>query len=374
MRILEIMSGHGVNGAVVHCLLLTRQLAARGHHVMLVCRHNAWIAQQVQPEVAAGTVTVVESDMSRWPFHELKRVAGVARDLKIDVANTHMTRAHNFGVFLRHFSGIPCVATAHSHKVHWHWLMADRIIAVSDATRRYHRRKNFIPPSRIETVHGFIDASRFAPCPPEARAALRRDLGAPEDALLIGAIGDFLPRKAQHYLVRALPSILAAVPNAWLALAGSVRDKKYEQLVRHEVQKQGVADRVLWLGYRQDVPQLLNALDVYVLGSLDEMFPVALLEAMAAGQAIVATAVGGTPECVPEPGAVTLIPPANPEALSQAIRQLLCDADLRAQMGEAARDTVCRHFTVEAQTPKIETAFARAIQSQRERKQGIGTH
>jgi L-malate glycosyltransferase len=369
MRVLEIMSGHGVNGAVVHCLLLTRQLAARGNHVMLVCRHNAWIAQQLIPEVEAGQVTVVESDMSRWPFRELKRVTSIARDIDIDVINTHMTRAHNFGVFLRRFSGIPCVATAHSHKVHWHWLMADHIIAVSDATRRYHRRKNFIPPHRIETVHGFVDTGRFASCEPEARGKLRQELGLPEGALLIGAIGDFLPRKAQHYLIRALPSILAAAPEARLVLAGSVRDKRYEQLVRSEVEKQRVGDRVLWLGYRQDVPQLLDALDVYVLGSLDEMFPVALLEAMAAGCAIVATAVGGTPECVPEPGAVTLIPPAKPDALSQAIRQLLCDAGLRARMGTAARETVSRHFTVESQTPKIEAAFARAI----ERKHVVGS-
>ncbi len=361
MRVLEVMSGKDINGAVMHCLLLTRQLAARGNHVMLVCRHNAWIAQQLQSEVASGAVTIVESDMSRWPFAELRRVAGIARDLKIDVINTHMTRAHNFGVFLRRFSGIPCVATAHSHIVHFHWMLADRIIAVSNATMRYHRSKNFIPARRIETVHGFVDTARFGSFQSWDRLKLRTELGISEETLLIGGIGDFLPRKAQHYLVRALPSILSAVPQARLALAGHTRDKKYEALVRREADRLGVTDKILWLGYRKDVPQLLDALDVYVLGSLDEMFPVALLEAMAAGCAIVATAVGGTPECVPEPGAVTLIPPASTDALSQGIRQLLCDEPLRRQMGAAARATVEKHFTVESQTPKIEAAFERAI-------------
>jgi glycosyltransferase involved in cell wall biosynthesis len=91
------------------------------------------------------------------------------------------------------------------------------------------------------------------------------------------------------------------------------------------------------------------------------MFPVALLEAMAAGKAIVATAVGGTPECVPEPGALILIPPADPPALANAILSLLLDPERRRQCGEAAHATVCRHFTVQTQTPKIEAAFARAV-------------
>jgi glycosyltransferase involved in cell wall biosynthesis len=361
MNVLEIISGHGVNGAVVHCLLLTRQLAARGNHVLVLCRHDAWIIQQLQPEIEAGTVTILESDLSRWPFHELRRVAARARELQMDVIHTHMTRAHNFGVFLRRFSGIPCVATAHSHVVHWHWWMADHIIAVSDATRSYHRRVNLIPARRIETVHGFVDAARFGSCLPEARIALRQELGLQEDQLLVGAIGDFLPRKAQHHLIRALPVILNTVPTARLALAGSVRDQKYMRFVKSEAERLGVTDRILWLGYRQDVPQLLDALDVYVLASLDEMFPVALLEAMAAGKPIVATAVGGTPECVPEPDAVTLIPPADPAALTRAILDLLCDAGRRVGCGQSARELVRRHFTVQSQTPKIEAVFARTI-------------
>ncbi|WP_082627756.1 glycosyltransferase family 4 protein [Chthonomonas calidirosea] len=362
MRIMEIISGVGVNGAVVHCLLLTQELARRGNEVVLVCRHNAWIGQQL---AHTANVTVVESDMRRWPLDELRRMAALARERQIEVINTHMSRAHNFGVFLQRFSGIPCVTTAHSHKIHPHWWFAHHIIAVSEQTRRYHLRFNRVRASRIDTVHGFVDVARFRGLDAHTRLQTRADLGVDEETFLVGAIGDFLPRKGQLYLVRALPQLLERIPRLRLALAGSVRTESYYQKVRREASRLGVQEAILWLGYRQDVPQLLAAFDVYTLVSLDEMFPVAILEAMAAQKPIVATAVGGTPECAAEVDSIYLIPPADPQAIVKALVELYEDPQKRAQLGQRAYETVCAHFTVEQQAPKIEAVFRKAIAAAR---------
>jgi glycosyltransferase involved in cell wall biosynthesis len=133
-----------------------------------------------------------------------------------------------------------------------------------------------------------------------------------------------------------------------------------------EARRLGVEDKILWLGYRQDVPDLLGALDLYVLASLDEMFPVGVLEAMASGKPIVVTRVGGTPECLPNDRAGILVPPANVESLAKTVIDLLCDEGRRTVMGAAARAAVEQHFTVEALTPQIEALFARVV----ERRQG----
>jgi len=159
MRIMEIVSGVGVNRAVTHCLVLTRELARRGHAVTLVCRPDAWIARQL----AVDPVDVIPSDLHRWPLDELRRLAALARERRIDVVHTHMSRAHSFGVLLRWAGGLPCVATAQSRHVQLHWMFNDRVIAVSDTTRRFHRSYNLVRADRLVTIPDFVDGGGITP-------------------------------------------------------------------------------------------------------------------------------------------------------------------------------------------------------------------
>lgn len=360
MNILEIVSGADINGAVIHCLLLARQLTRRGHRVTLLCRHNAQILRHLGSE----PIEVIESDLRRWPLTELKRLATITQAQKIDIIHTHMTRAHNFGVFLRRFTGVPCVATAHSHLIQLHWMFADHILAVSEATRQFHLRHNLVRPERIETIHGFMDYARFADVPEGCRSDVRAELGLCETTPLLGIIGDIIPRKGQIHLIRALPRIVLALPDARLLVVGDPKRRigpKYRAELIAEAERLGVASRIHWAGQRNDVPRLLRALDLFVMASLEEMFPVAVLEAMASGLPIVATEVGGVPECVEPEKTALLVPRADSEALGKAIVRLFCDEERRRQMGAHAQQVARAQFTAESQTPKIEAAFARVI-------------
>ena len=167
MNIMEIISGTRVNGAILHCLLLSRELARRGNRITLVCRPGSWIGERA----AEDGIEVVRSDLHRWPVNELRRLAGIVRQRKIDVIHTHTSRSNFFGVLLRWFSGAPSVATAHSRHLQLHWMFNDRVIAVSEATRHYHRAQNFVRASRIETIHNFIDYPRLLAVPSDARHA-----------------------------------------------------------------------------------------------------------------------------------------------------------------------------------------------------------
>ena len=364
MNIMEIVSGAEVNGAVIHCLLLTRSLAQRGHQVTLLCRENAFIAGQL----CQDNVEIITSDMHRIPFDELRRVAGLCRERRIDVLHTHMTRAHNFGVCLRRFYHIPCVATAHSHIIQPHWMFNDHVVAVSNATCRFQRRRNLVREQRIETIYGFMDYPRFAGVSCASGMQIRQEWGLDAQTPLIGVIGDIIPRKGQLHVIRALPRILAACPTARLAIIGEPkRGVEYFHKARAEAERLGVNDQIIWAGHRNDVPHIMSALDVYALASLDEMFPVAVLEAMAAGKAIVATHVGGVPECVHNKETALLVPSEDPDALAQAIVTLLTDPLLRQQLGNRAREVAHAQFSVESQTPRIEAVFERVIRQ-------CGTH
>ncbi len=355
MHVLEIVSGTTINGAVSHCLLVSRELARRGHRVTAVCRPEAWVA----PQFRAAGVDVITSDLRRWPPGELRRIGGFARKNGVDVVHTHMSRAHLFGVLLRFRSGVPCAASAQSRHFQLHWMFNDLVIAASEATRRYHVRWNLVPSGRIVTIANFVDIDLFAPPSDEARRDSRAEWGLDDDDLLLGVIGHLFPRKGQLYLVEALPEIVAATPGVRLILVGDVNIHYVDQ-VKDAACRGGVADRIIWAGQHDNVRPVLEALDVCVLPSLEETLPLTVLEAMASGLPVVATAVGGTPECIVDGQTGVLVPPADPPALARAIIPLLQEADRRRQLGAAARCHVEEHFSIASQLPRIEEALARA--------------
>jgi glycosyltransferase involved in cell wall biosynthesis len=355
MNIMQIVSAGDVNGAVVHCALLSRELARRGHSVTLVCRPYAWAAQRV----ADLPIEVVYSDLHRWPLDELGRVGKIARDRGVDVVHTHMSRAHAFGVLLRMRTGIPCVATAHNRYVQLHWMFNDFVIGTSAATTRFHRRYNLVRRRRSRTIHNFIDEQAVESVPPGTRERLRRSFGASDRHVLVGQIGDVIPRKGLLYLVRAMPSVLAAAPNVRLLVVGDVKNSAdYLSQIKTEARELGVADAIHWAGHRRDIADVLSALDVVALASLEESLPLSILEAMASGKPVVATSVGGLPECVADGETGFLVPPAKSNSLAAAILRLAADGLQREQLGLAGMARIASEFSLSAITSQIEGVYA----------------
>jgi glycosyltransferase involved in cell wall biosynthesis len=358
MKIMEIVSGGDINGAVVHCALVCRELARRGHEVTLVCKPHAWIAQRLADE----PVRVLYSDLHRWPMDELGRIAAEARASGVDVIHTHMSRAHAFGVLLRLRTTIPCVATAHNRYVQLHWMFNDFVIGTSAATTRFHRRYNFVRKRASETIHNFIDEEAVARVPHGTRTRLRSSFGANEGHVLIGQIGDIIPRKGLLHLVRALPAILARQANARLIVVGDVKNSApYLAQIKTEARALGVADAIHWAGHRRDIPDILSALDIVALASLEESLPLSILEAMASCKPVVATSVGGLPECIAAGENGVLVRPGRPDALADAVGHLASDAALRRQMGERGRERIAAEFSVGAITARIERVFEQVV-------------
>ncbi len=356
MHIMQIISGEGFNGTVLHCLLLSRELARRGHRVTLVCLPDSAIAREVAAERG---IEVVASDLHRWPTDELKRIAAIIHQRGVDVIHAHNSRAQFFGILLRWVAGVPSVATAHSRHFQLHWMFNDRVIAVSEASRQYQRRVNLVRAGRIETIHNFIDHRRFDQVPPDVRAEVRDSLGIDESTPLLGTIGDVIPRKGMTHFVDALPQIVEEVPQARLAVVGSIDETEYVEQVKSKARRLGVERAMIWTGHRRDVDRLITALDVFVLPSLEESFPLSILEAMAARLPVVATTVGGVGECVSDQRTGLLVPPADGASLAEAVLELLHDPSKRRQLGQAGRERVLKEFSVESQVREIENALAR---------------
>jgi glycosyltransferase involved in cell wall biosynthesis len=359
---MEIVSAPEVNGAVIHCLQLSRELARRGNEVSVVCRPGSWIRRQL----TGGPIEAIESDLHRWPPDELRRVATMVRQRNIDVVHTHMSRAHFFGVLLRWFAGVPSVATAHNRLLQLHWMFNDHVIAVSEATRRFQHRVNLVRGSRLTTIPNFIDARRAPSLPPGGRAAVRTRIGVDEASLLVGVVGAIIPRKGQVHLARALPKILSHFPEARLVLVGTTEfTPEYVRKVRAEAERLGVASRIVWTGHREDAAEILGALDLFVLPSLEESLPLSILEAMAAGLPVVATAVSGIREVVRENETGLLVRPRDSGALADAIVSLLADPERRRRFGQAGQHVVRTRHSIETQVSAIEQVLARVAGQRR---------
>jgi glycosyltransferase involved in cell wall biosynthesis len=177
------------------------------------------------------------------------------------------------------------------------------------------------------------------------RAATRRALGVPDEALTIAIVANLIPYKGHLDLVEALGRAAPDLPDWRLLCIG--RDDGHGPTLREAAARAGIADRIQWLGPRHDVDALLGAADIGVLASHEEGFSNALLEGMAAALPMIATSVGGNPEAVVEGETGLLVPPRAPERLADAIRALGCDPARRAAMGAAARRRVEERFSLE---------------------------
>jgi len=358
MHIAEIISGKRVNGAVMHCLEISRQLARRGHRITVVCRPGCWIIEQLRDE----PVDIIESTLKRTP-KELRRVAKLLREQRVDVVHTHMSSAHFFGILLRFIAGFRCVATAHNRKFQLHWMLNHRVIAASHATAHYQRRFNFVSPRRLATVHNFIDIDKYDSTPAEARQNLRAEFGLADHHVLIGCVGSVIERKGMRYLVAALPKILESCPDLRLLVVGDGENDYARQLRSELAPSLGVSDKIIWAGHRSDIAAVLASLDIYALPSLEETFPLSTLEAMASRLPVVATSVGGLPECIVEGNTGFLVPPADSDAFAAVVSRLATYASLRNAMGEAGFARVTEYFSPDSQLPKIEAVFEQAIGS-----------
>ncbi len=212
-------------------------------------------------------------------------------------------------------------------------------IAVSDGNRNVLLNEYGFPSDRLMLISNAVDTHYFRPRPDDG--TLRHSLGIPPHVPLIGTAARLTPTKGQSILLTALPMIWAADPNVHVVLAGAGGQ---EAELRQMAAGLPRSDQVHILGAIADIRSLLAALDLFVLPSLAEGLPFAVLEAMAMERAVVASAVGGTPEAVSDGVTGLLVTPVDSAQLAMAINRLLGDAALRERMGQAGRERVLELF------------------------------
>ena len=218
--------------------------------------------------------------------------------------------------------------------------LTDRAIAVSGSTRDFLVRERHVPAERVRLIWNGAPLAEFAPVSRDVALAVRRELGLPEAAPVVGAISRLSEQKGHRYLLDAAPRVLARRRDARFLVAG---DGDQMPALRRQAEALGIAPSVIFAGHRTDVPAVLGAIDVFCISSTYEGTPLALFEAMAAGKTIVSTAVDGCREVLDDGVTGLLVPPRDPDALAGALLRCLDDPALRATLARRAREAAARY-------------------------------
>ncbi len=233
----------------------------------------------------------------------------------------------------------------------------DVSIAVSHGVRDYLLKECGLDPARVRVVHNGVDIAAIDAARPGPE--VRRALGLPDEAPVIGLVGRLDHwGKGHRELFEAMARLKDRHPCQALIVGGGRREDE----VRALAASLGLADAVHFLGQRQDVPDLLHAMDIFVLPSYSEGVSLALLEAMAAGLPVIATNVGGLPEVVTDGDNGLLIPPKDPEALAEALARLLDAPDFAKKLGENARRQVREHFSLDRLGREINEIYGELVE------------
>jgi L-malate glycosyltransferase len=357
MRILQIHSGVNLNGAVRYASLVSRLLALRGHEIVVLQRPDVDLGAVVP---LPGNIEFQISSLRRLPG-EVRRVAQLCREKRIDVVHTHKSSAHAFGALLRMFYGVPCVATAHSLNYQLHWPVNDRVVCHNQESMRFMHNWNLVPWRKLRQVPAFVDECYLAGAAEEP-SATRRRLGLEPGRKMLLTVGNVERRKGIADIVEALPSVLAAGIDAGLVIAGWFHSTGYRSEVEARARALGVEHRVIWLAGTsdRDVGHLLRAADLYVQASHVETGPLVVLEAMAQGLPVVGTTCGSMPDFI-SPGVTgELVPVGKPRALGEAIVRVLADPERARALGREGRRRFATQFSAEVNIPKLEAILAEA--------------
>jgi glycosyltransferase involved in cell wall biosynthesis len=340
MRILQVITPSKIAGAERSTASLCEHLVRAGHRVTITCKRGhalndllRAVPLDVRPLPISGKANVAAAF----------RLARLARSVGAEVIHTQLSTAALWGAVAGRLAGVPSVAHVRALNSKVCYLLADRVVAVSEAVRR-HLIGQGMEGDRIDVVYSGVDARRFAN--PPAKAEARRALGLPEGGLIVGVLAHLSKKKGHAVFLEAFRRAARAYPEAIAVFAGDGRSR--ERLQQRALDL-GLHEKVVLLGYCEDVLPVYSALDLLVLPSVrGEGLPRVLLEAGFLGLPAIGSDLSGVPEIIRDGETGYVVRPGDPDAMAARIEALLADGAARERLGNAARDWIRTRFTVEA--------------------------
>lgn len=367
VNVLYLITEFNVGGAERVVERLATQISKRRHRVLVACLYDPG---PVADEIIAAGIPVVNLGMrGKSDLRVIYRLFRLVRTERIQVIHSHLFHANLLAALVGKLASIPVIiATRHSVDIggmnrewlnHWTGHFCDAVVAVSKEVYEAELERSRTDPSKVVIIPNGVQVEAFAPVDLHELEQLRKQWGLDPDAPLIGTIARFDKPKGHSYLLDAIVGILEQFPDAKVLLVG---DGPRRSQMEEKAEALALSNSIVFTGIRHDIPRILALLDLFVLPSLWEGLPMVALEAMAAGRPVVATHVGGVPEVVLDGVTGLLVPPRDPVALTEAIVRLLHAPGLRRQMGQAGRERVAQHFSMEQMVERTQNLYEHLLE------------
>src|SRR6266550_1510855 len=362
LRFAHLIESDGPGGAERMLASVATELQAAGSRNVVIAPADGegWLAREL-----SGTGVRVESfrldralspTFARWLEQTLRKH-------RVDLAHSHEFTMSVYGAWAARRAGIPHLFTMHGGRYYaarWRRRITLRVaaelsgavVAVSESLREHLSRDLWMRASRIVTIP---NGARLALV---ERSSLRDELRLAADDQLAVAVGNLYPVKGHRYLLEALALLRTRLPRLHVAIAGR---GELEAELRTRAEALGVADRFHLLGLRADIGNVLAASDVFVLPSLSEGVPLALLEAMLAGKPIVATAVGEVATVLEGGHAGVVVRPGDAAVLADALARLLSDPAEARRLGAAAAARASQAYTLSSMLDRYAALYEKAL-------------
>jgi glycosyltransferase involved in cell wall biosynthesis len=364
----------GPSGQGTHVLSLVEGLNRERYRIIVVCPTTN--LHTVERLGRAG-VRVIPLPMSKIRNVRASfRLIQVLRREKVEIIHVHSQEAGIWGRIAAWVAGVPIVIytpqTVDIRQKRFQALyylierlsaaVTDMLISVNEGDRLRLINKGVISPDKIMTISNGIEVHSFPACVDVK--AKKQELGIPSEGPVIAQIGRLSEQKGPRYLLEAATLVLEMRPDTIFLMVG-------EGPLREEIEDRAkeleLSENLLLLGWRNDVAAIIACVDVVVLSSLWEGLPYALLEAMASGKPVVATAVNGCKELVRDGQTGLLVPPADSRALADAVLTLLDSGEMALEMGRRARQVVGKDFSLENMVGRVDELYERLASRQEAR-------
>jgi len=372
IRILHIIESGGPGGAETVLLNIVNNLDKNKYDSIVVLLRTGWLYQELRKSAIS---TILLKSFRSYDLSFLFRLWLNIKERRIDLIHSHLPDVNLYSCLAGFAAGVPIVTTYHgsptepqerinSHSLKYFLIrtLSTRIVAVSDWLKNDLVKAAQFPPKKLKTIYNGVDWKRFDL--PSNSMTKRKELNIGPDEKVVGMVANLRPAKGYQYFIRAAGIIAEKNPEVKFLIVGE-EDDEIRETVMEEIEARGLTDKVILLGFREDVPELLSLLDVFLLSSISEGLSIATIEAMAAGVPVVVTKSGGPQEVVVDGRTGFLVPPKDEKSLAEKALFLLENRELATSMGKEAQAQVRARFSIDTMMENYETVYHECL-NQRE--------
>jgi glycosyltransferase involved in cell wall biosynthesis len=368
IKILQISESSETGGAETVLLNIVNHLDKAKYHSIVVLLKTGWLNQKLEE---SGFSPILLRSVRSYDISFLVRLWLNVKKHDIDIIHSHLPDVNAYSCLTGFATGVPVVTTYHgmitssqeqtrSDKLKFFLVrnLSTRIVAVSDSLKNELVQLAQFPPRKLKTIYNGVHWEKFDR--PFDAVSKKDELKIGLDDKVIGIVANLKAAKGYQYFIRAAAIITENIPQVKFLIIGE-EEEKLKAMIVEEIKAIGLGDRVFFMGFREDVPELLRILDVFVLSSLSEGMSIATVEAMGAGVPVVVTKSGGPQEVVLEGKTGFLVPPKDEKSLAEKALLLLKNKELATSMGKEAQAQVRKKFSIDMMIRNYQTVYQECL-------------